>query len=98
MKQITLARLLLDFCDESHFRIAEKVNMTPSNFSKLINKRTRLPKSLERLAAFFTQQLNAEVDANVLHEECDGKTLLALALHLRSQRLKKAAAAMSETK
>jgi hypothetical protein len=90
MKTLPLFRLLCELCPESNYKIAESLGVkTACTFSRLANNLTHNTATLERAAAYFSERLSAEVDANILRELVDAKTLLAVALHLRTTRLRK---------
>jgi hypothetical protein len=91
LKTIRLFRLLLDLCPEQHFKTAEALGLTPMNTSKLANGITNRPKSLKKAAEFFSRLFGVEVDADLLTTELDAKTAIALAVYIRSRRLKGAA-------
>jgi hypothetical protein len=84
-------RLLLDMVGESHYRIADALDMSPCNLSKLSAGLTHRPKSLTRAAEYFSERLDIKVDATLLQVECDAKTLVAVASFIHENRNKKAA-------
>lgn len=94
MKTLPLFRLLCELCPEPNYKIAEALGLkTACALSRLANNLTHNSGTLERAAAFFSERLSAEVDANILREPIEARTLLAVALHLRTTRLRKQKAA-----
>lgn len=94
MKTIPLGKLLLQFIPEPQYIIAKELDFpTPCALSRAVNKITYNHRAFEKLARYFTAKMQVEVDDSVLREDIDAKTLLAAALHLRTQRLRRSAEA-----
>jgi hypothetical protein len=78
-KKFLLMRLLLDCVGESHYRIADALDMSPCNLSKLSAGLTKRPKSLEKAAAYFSERLGIKCDATLLQVELGPRELIAAA-------------------
>jgi hypothetical protein len=92
MKTIPLGKLLLQFIPEPNYVIAKELGFpTPCALSRAVNKVSYNHQAFNKLARYFSAKLGAEVDDSVLREDVDAKTLLSVALYLRSARLRKKA-------
>lgn len=88
MQTQTLFKLLLSLTPEPNYKIAEALGIsTPCALSRLCNGLTNNKKVLERAAAYYRGRTSADVDPHLLTVEIDAKTLVALALHIRSKNL-----------